>query len=72
MVLNLSQRQLNNYAVNLVLLAVVVLSWVYAILAGKFISERHLSLLDFSEDKELIESGASESRNTNYENDIIS
>ena len=43
---NFSQRQLNNYFVNFVLLAVVVLSWVYAILAGKFISQRHLKMLD--------------------------
>ena len=50
MTLNLSQRQLNNYVVNLVLLAVVILSWVYVILAGKFISERHLQTLDFPDD----------------------
>ena len=49
MVVNFSQRQLNNYVINLVLFSIVILSWVYVILAGKFISERHLSTLDMSE-----------------------
>ena len=49
MLLNLSQRQLNNYVINLVLFSVVILSWVYVILAGKFISERHLNTLDMSD-----------------------
>jgi len=49
MVSNLSQRQLNNYVINLVLFSIVILSWVYVILAGKFISERHLNTLDMSD-----------------------
>ena len=53
MVLNLSKRQMNNYVVNLVLLAVVILSWVYVIIAGKFISERHLNNL--LSEKEILE-----------------
>ena len=39
--------------VNLVLLAVVILSWVYVITAGKFISERHLKNL--LSEKEILE-----------------
>ena len=53
MVLNLSKRQMNSYVVNLVLLAVVILSWVYVIIAGKFISERHLNNL--LSEKEILE-----------------
>ena len=53
MVLNLSKRQMNNYVVNLVLLAVVILSWVYVIIAGTFISERHLNNL--LSEKEILE-----------------
>ena len=52
---NLSRRQMNNYFVNLVLLAIVILSWVYAIIAGKFISERHLKSLDLLNEKEIQE-----------------
>ena len=55
MSLNLSRRQMNNYFVNLVLLAIVILSWVYAIIAGKFISERHLKSLDLLNEKEIQE-----------------
>ena len=55
MVLNLSQRQMNNYFINLVLLSIVILSWVYAIIAGKFISERHLKSLDLLTEKEIQE-----------------
>ena len=51
--LNLSRRQMNNYFVNLVLLAIVILSWVYAIIAGKFISERHLKSLDLLNENEI-------------------
>ena len=60
MVLKLSIRQLNIYVVNLVLLAVVVLSWVYVILAGKFISQRHLDSLDFSDDNGIKEAATSD------------
>ena len=55
MSLNLSRRQMNNYFVNLVLLAIVILSWVYAIIAGKFISERHLKSLDLLNENEIPE-----------------
>ena len=60
MVLKLSIRQLNIYAVNLVLLAVVVLSWVYVILAGKFISQRHLESLDVSDVNKIKEAAISD------------
>ena len=68
MVLNLSKRQLNNYVVNLVLFAVVVLSWVYAILAGKFISERHLNSLDFSKGNGIEDSAPSDKLSENGDN----
>ena len=69
MTLNLSQRQLNNFVINFVLFAVVVLSWVYAILAGKFISERHLKTLDFSNENDYLKGNdLSNNENSKSEN----
>ena len=45
----LSDRQVGYYFVNCFLLGVVVLSWTYTILAGKFVSENYLERLDLSQ-----------------------
>ena len=47
--IRISDQQLAYYAVNIVLFAVVVLSWTYTILAGKIVSERYLQRLDLSQ-----------------------
>ena len=43
----LSDARLKEYVVNFLLLFTVILSWTYAIYAGKFVSERHLHTLNF-------------------------
>jgi hypothetical protein len=44
-----NRRQLIEFTSNVILFAIVVLSWTYAIVAGRFVSLRHLQTLDLSE-----------------------
>ena len=44
----LSDKQIGYYFVNCLLLAAVVLSWTYTILAGKVVSQKYLDGLDLS------------------------
>ena len=46
---NQSLRSVNETIANIVLIAIVVLSWTYVILAGKFVSERYLKSIDLTE-----------------------
>ncbi len=44
-----SNRRVKEFACNIVLAAVVLLSWGYVILAGRTVSERYLSRLDLTQ-----------------------
>ena len=46
---NQSLRSVNVTIANIVLFAIVVLSWTYVILAGKFVSERYIKSIDLTE-----------------------
>ena len=46
---NQSLRSVNETIANIVLFAIVVLSWTYVILAGKFVSERYIKSIDLTE-----------------------
>ena len=46
---NHSIRSVNEIIANIFLFSIVVLSWVYVILAGKFVSERYLKSIDLTE-----------------------
>ena len=45
----ISDARLKEYIANFILLCIVVISWTYTIISGKFISERHLHTLNLEE-----------------------
>ncbi len=44
-----SERRTKEFLFNLVLLAVVLISWGYVIAAGRFVSERYLGRIDLTQ-----------------------
>ena len=45
----ISDARLKEYIANFILFCIVVISWTYTIISGKFISERHMHTLNLED-----------------------
>ena len=57
---SISNARIKEYVLNFVLCCVVLLSWTYTILAGKFVSERHMHTLNLEPNQRILVDSAAE------------